>query len=87
MTQLLATLLDKDGRRLTLRVEVCQYMTGGKVAAARMNDKLFVTPAVYSLMQGATPEEMEHLCKHLRVVNLGEFDTFSLLPMSMRLPQ
>lgn len=87
MAHLLASMLDVDGRSIDLRVESCKYMTGGKVSAARLDDTLYVTPAVYSLMESATPDEMRHLCQHLRVVNLGEYDPLAMLPISMRLPQ
>ena len=43
----------------------------GQSKAVMLNGTLSVSPAMWQLMDGASPEELEHLLKHIAVIDLG----------------
>ncbi len=51
------------------RIAECSYMEGAKLAVC-IGDTIHLSPAQYSLAKNATPEELEHLLSHLRVLML-----------------
>lgn len=63
-----------------VRIEVTEHLAGCK-KAVRLGEVVYVSPAMYSLMKDSTPEELAHLLKHLRVVNMGEFDPLKMEPL------
>lgn len=52
-------------------IRVAQYMTGCKTAVIEGND-LFVSPAMYDLMQHSTEEELEKLLASIGTIDLSE---------------
>ena len=64
-------------------IKVSEYMAHCKKAVF-VDGVLHVSPAMYSLMQGATSEELEQLLANLPVLNLGHItqNFTDLLPMT-----
>lgn len=53
-----------------LAISVSEMMAGQKTAV-RINDTVHVSPAMYALMQNATPEDLEHLFRNLEILDLS----------------
>lgn len=64
------------------RIYVAGWMVGAKYAR-KYGRQLWVSPAMWSLMKGATPDELDHLMRHLRVVEMSQ----EPLPAFMTLDQ
>lgn len=65
------------------RVQVSEHMVGAKLAV-RIGDTIHVSPAMWALMDGASPEELERL---LAAIPLLAFPVRpSLAELSMSLP-
>ena len=52
-----------------IRIEVSDFMADSSTAVL-IDGVLKVSPAMWSLMEGATPEELNHLFENLKVLNL-----------------
>jgi hypothetical protein len=58
-------------------VRVASVLVGSKKAICQGNI-LYVSPAMLALMENATSDELEHLCKHIEVLTLPNHDFKSL---------
>ena len=59
-------------------IKVDSSLTGSK-RAVKTGNTIFVSPAMHSLMVGATQEELHHLFSNLHYIDIGEFDFTGML--------